>query len=144
MGFGAVLAQKQEREFRVIMYASRSLTEVERRYSQTEREALAVVWACKRFHTYLYGIKFHLLTDHKPFNCLYSKKSRTPASIERLILHMQVFDYTIEYKPGSENIVDSLSRLSCCQSQEEEKMRNVVEEYVRFIAQTATQKAMTT
>ena len=57
---------------------------------------------------------------------------------------MQVFDYTIEYKPGSENIADSLSRLSCCQSQEEEKMRNVAEEYVQFIAQSATPKAMTT
>ena len=57
---------------------------------------------------------------------------------------MQVFDYTIEYKPGSENIADSLSRLSCCHSQEEEKTRNVAEEYVRFIAQTATLEAMTT
>ena len=144
VGLGAVLAQKQLGEFRVIMYASRSLTEVERRYSQTEREALAIVWACERFHTYLYGIKFHLVTDHKPLECLYSKKSRPPARIERWVLRMQIFDYTVEYKPGSENIADSLSRLSCCQSQEEEKMRNVAEEYVRFIAQTTTPKAMTT
>ena len=144
MGLGAVLAQKQQGEFRVIMYASRSLTEVERRYSQTEREALAIVWACERFHTYLYGIKFHLVTDHKPLECLYSRKSRPPARIERWVLRMQIFDYTIEYKPGSENIADSLSRLSCCHSKEEEKTRNVAEEYVRFIAQTATPTAMTT
>ena len=70
VGLGAVLAQKQQGEFRVIMYASRSLTEVERRYSQTEREALAIVWASERFHIYLYGIKFHLVTDHKPLECL--------------------------------------------------------------------------
>ncbi|XP_022795609.1 uncharacterized protein K02A2.6-like [Stylophora pistillata] len=57
---------------------------------------------------------------------------------------MQVFDYTIEYKPGSENIADSLSRLSCYHSLDEEKTRNVAEEYVRFIAQKATPKAMTT
>ncbi len=44
------------------MNASRSLTEVKVRYSQTEHEALAIVWACERFHTYLYGIKFHLVT----------------------------------------------------------------------------------
>ena len=88
--------------------------------------------------------KFHLLTDHKPLECLYSKKSRSPARIERSVLRMQVFDCTIEYKPGSEDIADSLSRLSCCQSQEEEKMRNVAGKYVRFIAQTATPKAMTT
>ena len=61
VGLGAVLAQKQQGEFRVIMYASRSLREVKRRYQyrQTERDALAIVWAFERFHTYLYGISFH-------------------------------------------------------------------------------------
>ena len=83
VGLGAVLAQKQGGEFRVIMYASRILTDVERRYSQTELEALAIVWACERFHTYLYGTKFHLITDHKPLEVLYSKKSNPPAGIER-------------------------------------------------------------
>ncbi|KAL9969410.1 hypothetical protein ACROYT_G021627 [Oculina patagonica] len=57
---------------------------------------------------------------------------------------MKVFDYTIEYKPGSENIADFLSRLSCGHIQEEEKKRNIAEEYVRFVAQTATPKVMTT
>ena len=57
---------------------------------------------------------------------------------------MQVFDYTIEYKPGSQNIAVFLSQLSCCYSQEGEKTRNFAEEYVRLIAQTATPKAMTT
>ena len=68
----AVLAQKQEVEFRVIMYTSRSVTDAERRYSQTEREALAIVWACEHLHTYLYGTKFHLVTHHKPLEVLYS------------------------------------------------------------------------
>jgi len=62
---GAVLAQKQGVEFS-------SLTDDERRYSQTEREALAIVWACECLHTYLYGTKFHLVTDHKPLEVLYS------------------------------------------------------------------------
>ena len=56
----------------------------------------------------------------------------------------RVFDYIIEYKPGSQNVADSLSRLSCCHSHEEEKTRNVAEEYVRFIARTATPKAIET
>jgi len=57
---------------------------------------------------------------------------------------MQDFDYTIEYKPGSENIADSLSRLRFCHSKEEEKTRNVAEEYVRLIVQIASPIAMTT
>ena len=96
---GAPLAQKQGVEFRVIMNANRSLTDFERRYSQTEREALAIVWACERLHTYLYGTKFHLVTDHKPLevNVLYSKKSNLAARIERWVLLMQEFDYTFNY-----------------------------------------------
>ena len=141
---GAVLAQKQGGEFRVIMYASRSLTNVERRYSQTEREALAIVWACERFHTYLYGTKFLLITDHKPLEVLYSKKSNPPARIERWVLRMQEFDYTVKYKPGSENMADALSRLIYRDHQQGRRIENVAEEYVRFVAQTATPKAMTT
>ncbi|MCG8032064.1 MAG: RNA-directed DNA polymerase, partial [Candidatus Thiodiazotropha taylori] len=56
VGLGAVLVQEQEGGYRVICYASRSLTDIERRYSQTEKEALAIVWACERLHPYLYGI----------------------------------------------------------------------------------------
>ena len=113
VGLGAVLAQKQGGELRVIMYASRSLTDVQRRYSQTEQEVLAIVWACEHFHSYLYGTKFHLVTHHKPLEVLYSKKSNPPACIERRVLHIPELDYTVKYKPGSENIADALSRLIC-------------------------------
>ena len=140
VGLGAVLAQKQGGEFRVIMYAGRSLTDVECRYSQTEREALAIVWACERFHTYLYRTKFLLITDHKLLEVLYSKKSNPPARIERWVLRMQEFDYTVKYKPGSENIADALSRLICRDHQQGRRIENVAEEYVRFVAQTATPK----
>ena len=47
-------------EWRVIAYASRGLTDVERRYSQTAREALALVWACERFNMYIFGRDFEL------------------------------------------------------------------------------------
>lgn len=84
------------------------------------------------------------MTDHKPLEVLYSKKSRPPARIERWVMRMQAFDYTIGYKLGSENRADALYRLSCCHNPQEGKMRNVAEEYVRFVAQIATPKAMTT
>ena len=57
-GLGAALIQDQEDGPRVISYASRSLSDVESRYHQTEREALSLVWACERFKPYLIGNKF--------------------------------------------------------------------------------------
>jgi hypothetical protein len=65
-GLGAILNQKQsDGNFKPVAYASRTLSPVERRYSQTEREALSVYWAIKRFNMYLYGMCFTVYTDHK-------------------------------------------------------------------------------
>ena len=55
VGLGAVLAQKQGEDYKIICYASRSLSDIQRRYSQTEKEALGLVWACERFHIFLFG-----------------------------------------------------------------------------------------
>ena len=64
-GLVAVLVQKQNGQNRIIAYASRTLSQIERKYSQTEKEALALVWSCERFHVYFYGADFDLLTDQK-------------------------------------------------------------------------------
>ena len=88
VGLGAVLVQQQGEELRVISYASRSLSDTERRYSQTEKEALAIVWSCERFHTYLYDADFELMTDQKPLECIFSPTSKTCTRIERWLLRM--------------------------------------------------------
>ena len=95
VGLGAVLTQVQKGKSRVIHYASRSLSDVERRYSQTEKEALACVWACERFHLYVYGIEFILETDHKPLEFIYSKRSKPSARIERWVLRLQSYRFKI-------------------------------------------------
>ena len=108
---GAVLTQIQNGERRVIYYAGRSWWDVERRYSQTEKEALALVWACERFYQYVCGIEFILETDHRPLQFIYSKKSKPSARIERWVLRHQSYNFKVEYEPGTQNVADSLSRL---------------------------------
>ena len=62
---GAVLSQLRDGVERLVAFASRALLENERKYSVGEREALACIWACERWHTYLYGRLFILRTDHQ-------------------------------------------------------------------------------
>ena len=99
-GLGAVLTQCQNSIWRVIAYASRSLSDVERRYSQTEKEALAIVWAVERFNLYLFGMQFELESDHKPVECIYCRKSKPSARIERWVLRLQGYNFKVVYRPG--------------------------------------------
>ena len=94
-GIGAVLLQFQGEEWRAVSYASRNLSDVERRYAQTEKEALALVWACERFNIYVYGREFELETDHKPLECIFCKTSKPSARIERWVLRLQCHDYKV-------------------------------------------------
>ena len=89
LGLGAVLLQEQgEGACRAVCYARKSLSPVERRYSQTEKEALALVWVVERFHVYLLGRQFELGTDHKPLEVIYSPKSKPTARIDRWVLRL--------------------------------------------------------
>ena len=74
-GLGAVMTQKQENgEWRPVAYNSRALSDVERRYAQIKKDALAVTWACERLSDLLIGKTFPLKTDHKPLIPLLSTK----------------------------------------------------------------------
>ena len=107
VGLGAILVQ----EGKIISYANRALSGVEKRYSQTEKEALAIVWGCEHFHLYLFGSDFTLITDHKPLEIIFNNgKSRPPARIERWRLRLQPYDFTVTYRPGSNNPADYMSR----------------------------------
>ncbi|XP_022791503.1 uncharacterized protein K02A2.6-like [Stylophora pistillata] len=113
MGLGAVLTQLHGSEWRVIGYASRRLSDVERRYSQTEKEALDLVWASERFNMYVFGREFELETDHKPLEYIYSQKSKPSAGVERWVLRLQTYHFSVVYRPDKTNIADALSRLNC-------------------------------
>ena len=68
VGISAIHAQKGlgSNGCCVVSYATRALSPVEKRYSQTEKEALSIVWAVEHVHVFLYGKAFKLITDHKP------------------------------------------------------------------------------
>ena len=140
VGLGAVLFHDQGGELCVISYASRTLSKIERKYSQTEKEALGIVWAFERFHMYLFGQEFELLSDHKPLEFIFSPKSKPCVSVERWVLRLQQYNYTVRYISGSTNIADSLSRLL---NKSEERTENTeTEEYLRTIVENATPMAM--
>lgn len=90
VALGAVLLQFDSQQHpRIISFASRSLSDVKRRYSQTEKESLALVWAVERFYFYLAGLEFELITDHKPLEAIFKPSFKPPARIERWVLKLQ-------------------------------------------------------
>ena len=74
-GLGVVLLQKQDDQWKPVVYASRSLTETESWYAQIEKEALASTWACERFSDYILGKPIEIESDHKPLVPLLNTKS---------------------------------------------------------------------
>ena len=132
VGLGAVLVQEKNGESRAVCYASRSLSQVERRYSQTEKEALALVWACERFNLYLYGLQtFDLVTDHEALKVIYSRGSKPSARIERWVLRLQPYNYKVCCVTSRDNIADALSRLTKIPASGKSRYDD---EYVRLVA----------
>ena len=89
-------------------FASRSLSDTETRYSQTERE---VLWYSRVNDLKITCMQFTVVTDHKPLLKLYSSScSEPPTRIHRWSLRLREFDFKLEYEPGLNNLADILSR----------------------------------
>ena len=95
---------------RPIAYASRRLNDAEMKYHANELECLAIVWALKKFRSYVYGRRFSVLTDSSAVRWLWSKKE-VNGKFARWILALQEFDFEIHHVRGVDNLVaDALSR----------------------------------
>lgn len=126
-GIGATIAHRYENGTeKAVAYASHSLSETERRYSQIEKEGLALVYAVKKFHRYLLGRRFTLVTDHKPLLNIFSPKNGIPVHtanrLQRWALTLATYDFKIQYTSTTEfGNADVLSRLIESSRQEEEE-----------------------
>ena len=143
-GLSAILSQKTpgKDDRRIVAYVSRSLSDVEKRYSQTEREALAIVWAIERLHIYLYGANFTLYTDCKPIELILgNRKSKPSARSERWNLRIQDYTFDVVFTKGIDNPSDFLSRHPVPRA--EGKTENLADQYVHILSYHFVPKAMT-
>jgi hypothetical protein len=122
-GIGSVLRQ----EDRPVAYASRSLSEAERRYAQIEKEMLAAVYGLEKFHHYTYGREVQVVTDHKPLVAISNKPlSKAPKRLQSLLLRAKNYNTSITYKPGTDiPVADALSRAPMSKPASEEVINSI-------------------
>jgi len=104
------------RDKQPIAYASRTLSDAERNYSQLEKEGLACIFGVKKFHNFLFGHPFEMITDHKPLLGLLRGDKALPAQasarIKRWSLFLSNYEYQLCFRDTKSHAnADALSRL---------------------------------
>ena len=116
-GIGGVLSQVlEDGSEKPIAYASSTLAPAETNYSQLEKEALAIIFGLGKFHQYVYGRKFAIITDHKSLQGLFNEEKGIPVTaaecIHRWALTLSAYEYRIQYITGSQYTnADGVSRI---------------------------------
>lgn len=98
-----------------VAFASKSLDAAQCDYPNIDREMLAVVFGITRFHTYLFGRPFKVITDHKPLEMIVRKPLlKAPPRLQRMLQKIQGYDFEVEYRSGKTmTLADTLSRMPC-------------------------------
>ncbi|KAL0821769.1 hypothetical protein ABMA28_005190 [Loxostege sticticalis] len=116
-GLGAILSQEGPDGLeRPISFASRTLNSAEKKYSQIQKEATAIIFGVRRFHQFLYARSqpFILRTDHKPLVSIFGPHHGIPEisanRLQRYALFLSSYNYVIEYVRSGDNCADYLSR----------------------------------
>ena len=109
-GLGATLIQDDG----PVAFASKALTPTEQHYANNERELLTCVFSAEHFWTYVFGRHFMIESDHKSLEQISMKNlADAPVCLQRMLLRLQDYDFTIKYHPVGEMVVaDTLSRYS--------------------------------
>ena len=120
----------------VIAFASRSLTDTEKNYSQIEREALAIYFSCFRYKLYLLGHFFIVYSDHQPLESMFNNVAKKLAfRIERMRMKLQGFSFQVKHIQGKTNHSDYGSRQSLPIEMRTEKEKKISEELKKYVNQ---------
>lgn len=129
-GLGCVLTQNGH----PVAYASRTLSKTEQKWAQIEKELLAIVFACQRFHYFLYGREFVVESDHKPLETLIKRDiDDVTARLQRMFMLLLKYPkIKVVYKPGKEMLVaDCLSRAQLPECLEIDDMNEIIHSLTR-------------
>ena len=100
--------------FKIVRCGSKGLTPTQQRYSTIELECLAIIWAIQKCSFYLRGLpSFHVLTDHRPLEGIFTKDIFDLASphLQRLREKVAMYSFVVRWVPGKTHfIADALSR----------------------------------
>ncbi|XP_061724707.1 uncharacterized protein K02A2.6-like [Cydia pomonella] len=123
---------------RPVAYASRTLNDAERNYSQIHREALAIIFCMNKFHQYLYGRHFTLRTDHKPLVSIFGPNTGIPTMVasrmQRWAIILSAYSFDIEYVRTDNNGADGFSRLPVS-TKSQDKLSAPEQTYLHFVQQ---------
>ena len=124
-----VATNRQERQDHIVAICSRTLLDAETRYSNIERECLAVKFGLKKFECYLMGRQTIVETDHSPLEQIFKKNiNEVPARLQNMILWCLHFDVAVLYKPGVKiPVADAFSRVCIPKHQPEKSRQNEVD-----------------
>lgn len=119
-----------------VTYASRALTSAKSRYAQIEKELLASMYACERFHQYVYGQAFEVETDHKSLVSIMSKPlNDCPVRIQRMLIRLQKYDVHMIYTQGkymytTDTLSTALDKEECADSEKSAEIQAYVDTIV--------------
>jgi transposase InsO family protein len=116
-GIAAVLLQRDaKKQLRPVAYASRTLNEHEQNYAQLDKEGLSIIFGLKKFHAYLYGRQFTIMTDNKAIQYIMAPDRPIPTlaaqRLQRWSIMLSAFNYELKFISSQQNVLaDALSRL---------------------------------
>lgn len=144
-GLSGVLYQGEKEDKRIISMVSRGLNSAEKKFTISEIEMLAIVFAMTKFREYVLGRPLTVVTDHKALQFLMSSKLNS-SRLTRWVLYLQEYDFKVVYRPGADNFFcDYLSRHPIVDgkvSNEDERPQGVVIGAAKVIIEPEVRKRL--